>query len=199
MNQRIEILTKDLETSMIVQTKETEIKNIMTEKYTKLLRLLPRSEEYVDNIELLPMIRDMSRLQTLTKTLNRSMPDPKELPLVLDIDNILDSIRAVPTSLLQTKHEYQLLKEELYLYQKEAQGQIQNLQSQCIEFMTLFRRIELGRQNMCDVVTQTQVTGPVIASSNYDGIMTAFALLPKEVTQGMHVPDAYKGRFRRKA
>jgi len=71
MNQRIEILTKDLETSMIVQNKETEIKNIMTEKYTKLLRLLPRSEEYVDNIEMLPMIRDMSRLQTLTKTLNR--------------------------------------------------------------------------------------------------------------------------------
>ena len=53
--------------------------------------------------------------------------------------------------------------------------------------MTLFRRIELGRQNLCDVVTQTAVQGPIIAASNYDGIMTAYALLPKELTKG--IPD----------
>jgi hypothetical protein len=61
------------------------------------------------------------------------------------------------------------------------------LQNQVIEFMTLFRRIELGRQNMSDVVTQTAITGQIIASSNHEGILTAFALLPKEITKGIGV------------
>jgi hypothetical protein len=62
MNQRIDMLSKDLATSRIVQDKETEMKNLWAEKYQKVLKLLPRSEEYVDNIEILPMITDMSRL-----------------------------------------------------------------------------------------------------------------------------------------
>jgi hypothetical protein len=56
------MLSKDLATSRIVQDKETEMKNLWAEKYHKVLKLLPRSEEYVDNIEILPMITDMSRL-----------------------------------------------------------------------------------------------------------------------------------------
>jgi hypothetical protein len=106
MNQRIDILTKDLATSRILQQKETDLKIYWTEKYTKLNRLLPRSEEYVDNIEILPMITDMSRLQYLTAQLNKQMPDSKELPLILDIDNLLESIRSVPTSILETKYTY---------------------------------------------------------------------------------------------
>ena len=51
--------------------------------------------------------------------------------------------------------------------------------------MTLFRKIELGRQNMSDVVAQTIISGPIISSNNYDAIVTAFALLPKEVTGGL--------------
>lgn len=62
MNQRIDMLSKDLATSRIVQDKETEMKNLWAEKYQKVFKLLPRSEEYVDNIEILPMITDMSRL-----------------------------------------------------------------------------------------------------------------------------------------
>ena len=62
MNQRIDMLSKDLATSRIVQDKETEMKNLWSEKYQKLFKLLPRSEEYVENIEILPMITDMSRL-----------------------------------------------------------------------------------------------------------------------------------------
>lgn len=62
MNQRIDMLSKDLATSRIVQDKETEMKNLWAEKYQKVFKLLPRNEEYVDNIEILPMITDMSRL-----------------------------------------------------------------------------------------------------------------------------------------
>lgn len=51
--------------------------------------------------------------------------------------------------------------------------------------MTLFRRIELGRQNLCDVVTQTQIQGQIISSDNHDAIMTAYALLPKELKKGI--------------
>ena len=49
------------------------------------------------------------------------MPDPKELPLVLDIDNLLESIRAQPTNVLETMYTRQQLKEEFYLYRKEAE------------------------------------------------------------------------------
>ena len=73
------------------------------------------------------------------------MPDLKELPLILDIDNLLESIRAQPTNVLETKYTWQQLKEEFYLYRKEAELKIKELKEQCIEFMTLFRRIELGR------------------------------------------------------
>lgn len=92
------------------------MKNIWAEKYQKLLKLLPRSEEYVDNIEILPMITDMSRLSYLTAQLGRPMPDLKELPLILDIDNLLESIRAQPTNVLETKYTWQQLKEEFYQY-----------------------------------------------------------------------------------
>lgn len=73
------------------------------------------------------------------------MPDQKELPLILDLDNLLDSIRGVPTIVLETKYQYQQLKEEFYNYRKESESQINSLKEQLVEFMTLFRRIELGR------------------------------------------------------
>jgi hypothetical protein len=49
------------------------------------------------------------------------MPDLKELPLILDVDNLLESIRAQPTNVLETKYTWQQLKEEFYLYRKEAE------------------------------------------------------------------------------
>lgn len=51
------------------------------------------------------------------------------------------------------------MKDQFYNYRKEAEEKIKELQNQVIEYMTLFRRIELGRQNMSDVVTQTAITG----------------------------------------
>ena len=94
----------------------------MTSKYMNLLKILPRSEEYVDNVEILPMITDMSRLQYLTAQLGKQMPDHKELPLILDLDNLLDSIRGVPTIVLETKYQYHQLKEEFYNYRKDSEN-----------------------------------------------------------------------------
>jgi hypothetical protein len=34
------------------------------------------------------------------------MPDLKELPLILDVDNLLESIRAQPTNVLETKYTW---------------------------------------------------------------------------------------------
>jgi hypothetical protein len=49
------------------------------------------------------------------------MPDQKELPLILDIENLLESIGAQPSNVLETKYTWQQLKEEFYLYRKEGE------------------------------------------------------------------------------
>lgn len=49
---------------------------------------------------------------------------------------------------------------------------------------------------MQDVITQTQIQGPIISANNHDAIMTAYALLPKELTKG--IPDYSKEKKKKK-
>ena len=52
------------------------------------------------------------------------MPDSVELPLVQDLDNILESIRSEPTSLLEQKYLHKVVKDEYYNFKKEAEAKI---------------------------------------------------------------------------
>ena len=67
------------------------------------------------------------------------MPDSVELPLVQDLDNILESIRSEPTSLLEQRYLHKVVKDEYYNFKKEAEAKIKEQNERIIDLMTLLR------------------------------------------------------------
>lgn len=157
LNKRIDVLQKDLNLSRMIQAKETAAKIDAQTRYDKIQKLLPRYEQYADKIEMLPMISDTQRLQFLLNVLQKSMPDSTELPLVQDLDNILESIRSEPTSQLEQRYSLKLVKDEFYNFKKEAESKIKEQNERIIDLMTLLREASMGDKDTNDAICQTEI------------------------------------------
>ena len=103
------------------------------------------------------MISDTQRLQFLLNVLQKSMPDSTELPLVQDLDNILESIRSEPTSQLEQRYSLKLVKDEFYNFKKEAESKIKEQNERIIDLMTLLREASMGDKDTNDAICQTDI------------------------------------------
>lgn len=85
------------------------------------------------------------------------MPDSTELPLVQDLDNILESIRSEPTSQLEQRYSHKLVKDEFYNFKKEAESKIKEQNERIIDLMTLLREASMGDKDTNDAICQTEI------------------------------------------
>jgi hypothetical protein len=112
-------------------------------------------------------------MQFLLDILQKKTPDGTELPLIQDIDNILESIRSEPTCLLEQKYQLKLVKDEYYNYKKEAEKKIKDQNERIIDLMTLLREAQMGDKDSNDAICQTEISGKIISSTNIEGIVAA--------------------------
>ncbi len=112
MNLRIEELQKDLNVSRLIQKRDGEIRKEATDNFDRMKNLFPRCEEYLERIKLneIEATRtDPSRLKYLCKKLKKPIANEFELPLILDLDLIMSSIKAKTCHEMNAMYEHDIL------------------------------------------------------------------------------------------
>ncbi len=112
MNLRIEELQKDLNVSRLIQKRDGELRKEATDNFDRMKNLFPRCEDYLEKIKLNDVEAtrtDENRLSYLCKKLKKPMPSELELPLILDLDQIMSSIKAKTCHVMNAMYEHELL------------------------------------------------------------------------------------------
>ena len=112
LNLRIEELQKDLNVSRLIQKRDGELRKEATDNFDRMKNLFPRCEEYLEKIKLNEVEAtrtDIGRLKYLCKKLKKPMANDVELPLILDLDLIMSSIKAKTCHVMNAMYEHEIL------------------------------------------------------------------------------------------
>lgn len=160
MNLRIEELQKDLNVSRLIQKRDGEIRKEATDNFDRMKNLFPRCEEYLEKIKLneIEATRtNVGRLKYLCKKLKKPHPNDLELPLILDLDVIMSSIKAKTCHEMNAMYEHEILAGAYEHFKADTAAKFHYMESLLIEKEEELRLEEEKRYTAEDCAIQTDL------------------------------------------